>query len=57
MPAGEKKRRVMITAAIGALSGAILFAVLFLMNDPNPAYALFIPVAAAMGAGQAYLTD
>ena len=54
----EKKRKVMIFAAFGAISGAALFAVLYLlMGYHNLIYTIFIPAAAAMAAGQAYLAE
>ena len=52
----EKKRRIKLGAFFGAVSGAALFAVLYFLSGPNLIYALFIPAAAAMGAGQMYMS-
>jgi len=51
----EKKRRVKLSALFGAITGAALAVALYLMAGANPLYFVLIPVAAAMGAGQAYV--
>ena len=56
MMSEEKKRRVRLGALFGAISGAALFAVLYFLSGPNLTFALFIPAAAAMGAGQMYMS-
>ena len=42
---------------MGAISGAILAAVLYIFAGQLPMYFIFIPVAAAMAGGQAYLSQ
>ena len=56
MVSEAKKRKVMLGALFGAISGAIFFVALYLMVDPNPTFAIIIPVAAGVGAAQMYLT-
>ncbi|MCL2142637.1 MAG: hypothetical protein FWH44_00015 [Methanomassiliicoccaceae archaeon] len=51
-----KKRRVKLSALLGAVSGAIFAAILYFVMQPTLWYFLLVPVAAAMAAGQAYLT-
>ena len=50
-----RKRRTMLGALFGAISGAVLFGVFYFVFDPNLMYAAMIPVAAAVGAGQMYV--
>ena len=52
----QNRKRVMMGALFGAVSGAVLAAVLYFAADPNPFYVMFVPVAAAVGAGQMYVT-
>jgi hypothetical protein len=51
-----KKRRTVLGAVFGAISGAALFAILYFASDANLFYAFLIPVGAAMGAGQMYMS-
>ncbi|MDR0791646.1 MAG: hypothetical protein LBE47_03795 [Methanomassiliicoccaceae archaeon] len=51
----QKKRRVKLGAILGAASGVLLAVALYLASDPNPVYLVFIPIAAALGAGQMYM--
>jgi len=51
-----KKRKVKTWTLMGAISGAILAAVLYIFAGQLPMYFIFIPVAAAMAGGQAYLS-
>ncbi|MCL2712671.1 MAG: hypothetical protein FWD37_05320 [Methanomassiliicoccaceae archaeon] len=55
MMSPAKKRRTLYGAILGAISGTALFAVLYMVWDPNLFYAAFIPIASALGAGQMYM--
>jgi len=55
MMSDEKRKKVRLGALLGAVSGAILFGVLSLVIGFNPFFVLFIPVGAAMAAGQVYM--
>jgi hypothetical protein len=51
-----KKRRGKLGLIFGAVSGAIIAVALFLVTGEfNPIYLIFIPIAAAIGAGQLYM--
>ena len=52
-----KKRKLRTGLIIGAVSGAIIFSALYLFAASSLVYLVFVPIGAAMGAGQAYLTD
>jgi len=51
-----KKRKLRTGLIVGAISGAILFSALYLFAASNLIYLIFVPIGAAMGAGQVYLT-
>ena len=50
-----KKRKVINWGIVGAISGAILSAVLYFVVANEPAYFMFTCFGGALGAGQAYL--
>ena len=54
MVSEAKKRKTMLGALFGAISGAILAGGLYYFNQ-SLAYLFLIPVAAALGAGQIYM--
>ena len=56
MVSEAKKRKVMLVAVFGAISGAVLFAVLYMLADVGLTFAAVIPVASAVGAAQMYMT-
>jgi len=49
-----KKRRTILGAVFGAISGAILSVGLYFLTGSS-IYVFLIPVAAALGAGQMYM--
>ena len=51
-----KKRKVKMWTLMGAISGAILAAILYIFAGQMPMYLIFIPATAAMAGGQAYLS-
>jgi len=50
-----KKRRVRMSALLGAVSGAALAVVLYFAAGANLLYFVLVPIAAALAAGQAYM--
>jgi len=52
----EKKRKVRMAAVFGAVGGAVLAVALYLVAAPNLLYFAFVPIAAAMAAGQVYIS-
>ena len=50
-----KKRKVRLAAVFGAMTGIVLAVVLYFVVNSSLAYFALIPIAAAMGAGQAYM--
>ena len=50
-----KKRKVINWTIVGAISGAILSAILYFVVADEPMYFMFTFFGAAMGGGQAYL--
>ena len=54
MVSEANRRKTMLGALFGAVSGAILFGGLYYFNQ-TLVYAFLIPVAAALGAGQMYM--
>jgi len=53
----SKKRKVKLGALFGAVSGAALFGIMYFVTEWNsPFYLILIPIAAALGAGQMYLS-
>jgi 4-hydroxybenzoate polyprenyltransferase len=51
-----KKRRIKLSALFGGISGAALAAILYFMAGNNLFYFILVPIAAGMGAAQAYMT-
>ena len=56
MMSEEKKRRIKLSALFGAISGAVVAAVLYFVVAPSVWYFAIVPIAAIMGAGQAYVS-
>ena len=51
-----KKRKLKIGLIVGTISGAVLFSALYLFAAPSLAYLVFVPIGAAMGGAQVYMT-
>ena len=52
----HKKKKVLWGAIFGAVTGAALFVALYFAAGANMIFVAMIPVAAAIGASQMYLT-
>jgi CDP-diglyceride synthetase len=55
MMSEQRKRKTKLGLIFGAITGVILATVLYLVSEPNPIYFVFVPIAAAIGAGQMYM--
>ena len=51
----EKKRRIKLTALLGGIVGVALAVGLYFMAAPTLFYFILVPIAAVMGAAQAYV--
>jgi membrane protease YdiL (CAAX protease family) len=56
MVSEQKKANIRFSTIVGAVLGVVIFGIAYTMN-PNLTYLLFIPFAAAMGWGIAYVKD
>jgi Na+/melibiose symporter-like transporter len=55
MMSDAKRRKIKITALIGGIVGAALAVGLYFMSQPTLFFFIFVPIAAGMGAAQAYM--